>query len=226
MGRKILMAAALAVIAGAVWSNAEALGLRSAWPLVVGFAFVPLAARSTDLGSITKGLGIGMIMGWAMFAVIASSLPFTPVVFGTAAGIVIGAIALISMTKPEKISSAAMYASFGVFVGLYEPAWIANRVAFLGEGASALATVAVTLFGAVIVSSVIQRASLVPSAAPSAQLVAIAGRRALVDRRAYPDRRISHQMSYAGPDRRVSERRRGADRRLRAATPAFHRIGA
>lgn len=145
----------LAVAGGLIWTHADTLGISAAWPILIGFALAPMTAGRTRLPRVTFGVATGIAAAWAAMAVLTYELPFIPLAQGLAVGVAIGVMGLLGATAPRTLSFPAMLIGFGTFFGYYQPAWEANRGAFLGDSAAAAATVLLAITGAMAVSQTI-----------------------------------------------------------------------
>lgn len=192
----------LAAASGLVWVHAGTLGLQSAWPLVIGFALVPLAAIRRRVVPVVLGATVGVAFGWAMFAVVTFWLPHIPLSFGIAAAAAVAAMGAVAVVAARYASWPAMMTGFGVFVAAYEPAWILDRGGFAAGGAAAAASLLLAMAGGMLISTATATLVWAGARVPASQIVAAAEIR---ERRLFRvDRRIAAGVSPLGHERRVS----------------------
>lgn len=154
MRRIILASITLGVAAGVIWTHHDTLGITDVWPVALGVALAaPAIGR---LGAVATSAVAGIVAAWAVFIAVTLLLPFIPVSFGITVGVALTVLG-VGAGAIRGASLPAMLAGFAAFYAVYEPSWVDDRPGFLGNSASAAATVAVTVLGGMAVYAVIDR---------------------------------------------------------------------
>lgn len=219
MKRFLLAAVVLAVAAGAVWAYAETLGMQSAWPFLIGLALIPLMKSRAGLHRVALGALIGVTFGWAIFAVVSYALPLVAISFGITAAAALALIAVLGAALPRHLSWPAMVTGAAVYIGTYEPIWIANRGGFAAEGVAAAAVVLLGLAAGMLVATVTAALAWAGAGAPAVSRAAAPVVSLDERRQAKAECRRTPGVSPTGFERRLTpERRRSkVDLRLAAA---------
>lgn len=139
MRRAVIAGVALGVIAGLLFMYHDAIRLSVAWPVVLGFALWGAVGRDGSRGlNVAIAAGIGVVAGYAAYAVNAEFLPITPLWLGLSVGVAVGVLALVGVLAGDMLPVSGLLVGFAAFAGMFEPLWAESPAAVRTDGIETL----------------------------------------------------------------------------------------
>ncbi len=155
MRRALLAGVALGVVAGLLFMYHDAIRLSVAWPVVLGFALWGAVGRDGSRGlNVAVAAGIGVVAGYAAYAVNAEFLPITPLWLGLSVGVAVGVLALIGVLAGDMLPVSGLLVGFAAFAGMFEPLWAESPAAVRTDGIETLTVALLAVLLGVLTATV------------------------------------------------------------------------